>query len=48
MSGYVDNEGATRKALTADGWYTNLGDVVFRLKSPIDPSSYGVVWHLRC
>jgi len=36
MSGYVGNDAATAKALTADGWYTNLGDITFRLKSPTD------------
>ena len=36
MSGYVGNEAATAKALVEDGWYTNLGDVVFRLKSATD------------
>jgi long-chain acyl-CoA synthetase len=36
MSGYVGNDAATAKALVEGGWYTNLGDVVFRLRSATD------------
>ena len=36
MSGYVGNSAATKKALGSDGWYTNLGDVCFRLRNPAD------------
>jgi len=36
MSGYVGNDAATAKALDAAGWYTNLGDVCFRLRSAAD------------
>ena len=36
MSGYVGNDAATAKALTPDGWYTNLGDVVFCLRNKAD------------
>ena len=37
MGGYVGNEAATRKALGNEGgWYTNLGDVCFRLRNASD------------
>ena len=29
MSGYVNNDEATAKAIHDEGWYTNLGDIVF-------------------
>jgi len=36
MSGYVANAAATEKAITKDGWYTNLGDVAFCLTNASD------------
>lgn len=36
MTGYVGDDAATKKALDANGWYTNLGDVGFRLKNSVD------------
>jgi len=35
MSGYVGDEKATAKAMK-EGWYTNLGDIVFYLKNAAD------------
>ena len=46
MSGYVGNDAATAKALTDDGWYTNLGDICFRLKSEAD-GEYDYYWQSR-
>mmetsp|Transcript_81283 Transcript_81283/g.161624 ORF Transcript_81283/g.161624 Transcript_81283/m.161624 type:complete len:279 (-) Transcript_81283:9-845(-) len=45
MSGYVGNDAATAKAFSADGWYTNLGDVVFRLKGVDGADDY--YWQSR-
>jgi acyl-CoA synthetase (AMP-forming)/AMP-acid ligase II len=36
MSGYVGNPQATQKAMGAGGWYTNLGDICFRLRNATD------------
>ena len=46
MSGYVGNDAATAKALIEGGWYTNLGDMVFRLKSSTD-GKYDYYWQSR-
>ena len=47
MSGYVGNADATKKALSGPGgWYTNLGDVCFRLKAA-DGFSYDYYWLSR-
>ena len=46
MSGYVGNSSATAKALSPDGWYTNLGDVCFRLRNPAD-GAYDYYWMSR-
>jgi hypothetical protein len=51
MSGYVGNAPATAKALGADGWYTNLGDVCFRLRSAVrldELFERAHVEHARC
>jgi acyl-CoA synthetase (AMP-forming)/AMP-acid ligase II len=46
MSGYVGDELATASALRPGGWYTNLGDVCFRLVSPLD-GAYDYYWQSR-
>ena len=47
MSGYVANAAATSKALGGPGgWYTNLGDVCFRLANVID-GAYDYYWLSR-
>ena len=47
MSGYVGNDAATAKALgNAGRWYTNLGDVCFRLRSAAD-GGFDYYWQSR-
>ena len=46
MAGYVGDDAATAKALVGGGWYTNLGDVCFRLASPVD-GGYDYYWQSR-
>ena len=53
MAGYVGNDEATKKAIGGPGgWYTNLGDVCFRLKSPVNGAGprapgYDYYWQSR-
>ena len=46
MSGYVGNAGATKKAFGPGGWYTNLGDMCFRLANKGD-GGYDYYWLSR-
>ena len=46
MSGYVGNEVDTSKALVEGGWYVNLGDIVFRLRSVAD-GAHDYYWQSR-